>query len=239
MNVCTIDRRTAELLAQASDWRLVGLLLERPRGTWWEQVASLVAGTADQDLQRAGALAEQASETHYLALLGPGGPLSPRESGHRRTADPARTLAEIRRFHQAFAFEPEREDPVDHVAVASAFVGWLRLKEAYAVANADSEAAEITRVAAERFQREHLAPCAQSLASALAELEGGYLEAAARALLARVGPRPADVEGDWVPEGLGLDDPALSCGLGGDSAEELPGGTDLPPEFTAGLRSSE
>ncbi|MBI5363230.1 MAG: molecular chaperone TorD family protein [Planctomycetes bacterium] len=232
---CTIEPRAAELLGEAADWRLIGLLFERPREGWKKTVAELAAACTDPLLREAGELAREAEEGRYLAFLGPGGALSPRESGYRRTADPARTLSEIRIFHAAFAFEPEREDPVDHMSVLCAFVGWMRLKEAYAVADDDRESAEITRAAADRFVREHLAPCAGPLAERLEQFECGQLLPAARALLARAGARPKNFEGDWVPEGLGVEDCSMSCGLAGGSGEEPEGEQELPPEFTAGL----
>lgn len=235
MSPCTIEPRAAELLAEASDWRLLGLLFERPRGAWWTTVAELAAASTDELLRGAGELARAGDELLYLGLLGPGGPVSPREAGYRRTSDPARSLSEIRAFHAAFAFEPEREDPIDHVGVLCAFVGWMRLKEAFAVANDDREAVEITRAAADRFVREHLAPCAEPLLARLEAFDCGYLVPAARALVARTGPRPKDAEGDWVPQGLGVDDPSMTCGLGESSGEEPDGDQELPPEFTAGL----
>lgn len=235
MSTCTLEPRAAELLAEASDWRLIGLLLERPREDWWKQVAELAAASADAVLREAGELAREANELTYIGLLGPGGPVSPRESGYRRTGDPARTLSEIRAFHAAFFFEPEREDPVDHVSVLCAFVGWMRLKEAFAVANDDREAAEVTRAAADRFVREHLAPCGEPMVERLDAFESGHLVLAARALAARTGPRPKDAEGDWVPHGLGVDQASMTCGLGESSGEEPEGEVELPPEFTAGL----
>lgn len=236
MSTITIEPRAAELLGEASDWRLIGLLFERPRGGWWRDTAALSAASNDPVLKEAGELTGAVDERRYLGLLGPGGPISPRESGYRRTADPSRSLSEIRAFFHAFAFEPEREDPVDHIAVMCAFLGWMRLKEAYAVASGDVEAIELTRAAADRFAREHLAPCAETLAARLEEFEAGHLVLAARALVARVGPRPKDAEGDWVPQGLGVDDPSMTCGLGETSGEEPVGEVGLPPEFTAGLK---
>jgi hypothetical protein len=105
------------------------------------------------------------------------------------------------------------------------------------VAGGQSDAAEITREAASRFVRSHLAPCAEPLASLLAGTGAELWTCAARALLARAGPRPADTEGDWVPEELGVEDCSLSCALGGGAggSEASAAGDEVPPEFFAGL----
>lgn len=231
----SLDPRAGELLARAQEWRLIGRLFERPTAAWREDVARLAEGCSDPLLRAAGAFARQADEGEYHALLGPGGVLPAREAGYRRTADPARSLAEIRSFHAAFAFESRHEDPIDHLSVLCGFVAWLYFKEAYALAANDAEAAEVTREAAARFVRAHLAPCAEPLAAQLEPLEVEPLRSAAQALLARTGPRPTNVEGDWVPHGLAVDECTVSCALGA-AAESAPDeGDELPPEFTAGL----
>lgn len=227
-----LEARTAELLREAQAWRLIGLLLERPREGWLREVTALGDNCAEPDLVRAARSAAHASEGAYLAWLRPGGRVSAREAGHRRASDPTRTLAEIRAFHAAFAFQPACEDPVDHVAIEAGFVAWLLLKQAYALANGDEEALAITTEATARFVREHVAVCAEPLAAALAEEAPEHLQLAARALAARAGPRPRDAEGDWVPAGLGVEEPEFGCGADGtDEAPEL----DLAREFGAGL----
>lgn len=72
--------------------------------------------------------------------------------------DPGRILADVLAFHAAFAFNPETEEPPDHVAVEAAFLGYLRLKEAYAACRKEGEGeAEVTAEAARRFCESHLA----------------------------------------------------------------------------------
>jgi len=156
----------------------------------------------DATLVQAARAAAGASEGGYLALLGPGGAVSPREAGHRETTDPARVLAEIRAYHEAFGFAPAGEDPPDHVAMEVEFVGYLRLKEAFALASGDAESAAIAAEAGKTFVERHLASCAEPIAHGLDAVSEGHLALAAKALLARVGPRPAKVEGAWVPQGL-------------------------------------
>jgi hypothetical protein len=223
VNARVLDDRCAELLREAQEWRLLGLLFERPRAGWHAHVARLAAGLTDADLRSAAEEAVAAHEGAYLAVLGPGGAFSPREAGYRRTADPARLLAEIRAAYDAFAFAPEREDPFDHVAVEAGFVGWLKLKEAFAHASGDHAAAAITAAATRGFVERHVACLAEPLADRLATLAEGHLAPASRALLARAGPRPRDLEGDWVPQGFDDESCALACGAAGGCApdEEL------------------
>lgn len=198
----TLDARSRDLLREAHAWRLLALLLERPRAGWREEVASLAEGVADEPLAEAARAAASASEGDYLALLGPGGAVSPREAGHRETADPAHVMSEICAYHEAFGFRPASEDPPDHVAVEAAFVGYLRLKEAFALAQGDAGAGEIAAEAARTFVERHLASCAEPIAGGLAARSEGAFALAAKALLARVGPRPANLEGAWAPQGL-------------------------------------
>ena len=229
----------AQLLREAQEWRLLELLFQRPRAQWREEVAELAQDCADPTLNEAGASAQDADEGEYLAFFGPGGIVSPRDPGYRRPSAPAQALSEISAFHAAFAFQPAVEDPIDHVSVMCGFVGWLRLKQAFALSIGDLESADVTREAAQRFVRTHLTPCAEPLALRLTELEAGHLALAASALLARTGPRPKDVEGDWVPSGLGVEDCSLTCGLAGHSGGDAEGSEELPPEFTAGLPRSK
>ncbi len=61
-------------------------------------------------------------------------------------------LAELQAFYRAFAYQPVTEEPPDHVAVQAGFVGYLKLKQAFARACAERDAADVVRWAAERFQ---------------------------------------------------------------------------------------
>ncbi|MCC6406967.1 MAG: molecular chaperone TorD family protein [Planctomycetes bacterium] len=232
-----LDPRAVELLRDARDWRLIGRLFERPHGEWWADVANLSLGCTDIELARAAKLAGSATEGDYLEWMGPAGIVSPREAGYRKTTDPARLLAEIQAYYAAFAYQPRAEDPPDHVAVESGFLGWLCLKEAYARANENSESASVTRDAGREFTALHLACVAHGVARRLEATEGCHLVHAARALVVRVGPLCKALEGDWVPNGLAEDGCSLTCGSGPTADTEL--GDEIPPEFIAGLRDSE
>jgi nitrate reductase assembly molybdenum cofactor insertion protein NarJ len=184
--------RIQELLSEAAAWRLLGLLFERPREGWWQEVESLRREVRDAEISAAVAAArEEASEGLYLAALGPGGVTSPREVAYRGMGDPGQILSDILAFYEAFAFRPEAEEPPDHVAVEAGFFGYLTLKEAYARARANDEEAVVAAQAATRFREEHLSALAWPLADRLEKTEVQYLSLAARALAHRTGPRPA------------------------------------------------
>jgi nitrate reductase assembly molybdenum cofactor insertion protein NarJ len=186
------DPRVQELLGEATALRLIGLLFERPRQGWWQEVEVLCREVGDPEITAAAdAARREAGEGLYLAVLGPGGIVSPREVSYRGMGDPGHILADIMAFYEAFAFRPETEEPPDHMAVEAGFLGYLCLKEAYARARASEDEAEIAAKAAARFRQDHLATLAWPLADRLEGTEVCYLTLAARALAHRVGPRPA------------------------------------------------
>jgi TorA maturation chaperone TorD len=183
----TLSKSSRRWLRQAAEWRLLGRLLERPHGDWESEIAALAREVKASDLRAAAAGAAGAAASFYLAKLGPGGAVSPREVTYRSRQDPGAILADIAAFHHAFAFTPNAEDPLDHVAVEASFVGFLCLKAAFAAATSNSEAERTVREAVERFTAEHLRPCAEPLAARLGDADAGYLAVAARALQARCG----------------------------------------------------
>jgi len=191
-------------LSAAVEWRLLALLFSRPRPGWREEVYALAREAGgDEALRAAVAAAREASEGAYHALLGAGGVASPREAAHAGFLDPGRILADLAARYGAFGFAPRAEEPDDHLAVECDFVAYLFLKEAYARARGEEEAAEVTREAREGFLVEHLAVAGHRFAGKLPEGAPAYLVAAAMCLAARL-PRS--------PSGEGL-----------DPAEEPPG----------------
>jgi hypothetical protein len=181
---------TRATLHQAAAWRLQGLLFERPREGWAKEVATLAREVRDEDLRAAAQTAQSADEGQYLAFLGPGA-VSPREAAYRSFADPAAILSELVTFHRAFAFQPRAEDPLDHVAVEAAFVGYLSLKHAAALAEERGEAAALAAEAREAFIERHLHPMAGPLARRLEAVDAPeWLLLASRALVNRVGDAP-------------------------------------------------
>ena len=160
--------RVADGIARAARWRLLALLLERPRPGWQEELARLAAEVEDLPLRAAVAAAREASEGQYLALLGPGAPVSPREVSALGLGDPGWMLAEVRRYYDAFGYAPRAEDPPDHVAVEAGFVGYLELKESLAWASDDAAAARTVAAARAAFVAGHLTPLVAKLQIGLA-----------------------------------------------------------------------
>lgn len=198
----SLTPRALELLEEARRWRVLGLLFERPHGTWWMDLGLLREDGLEPALLEAANEARTALEGDYLAVLGPGGLVSPREAAHRPLADPGKLLAELRAGYAAFHYSPSvsGEESPDHVAVEAAFVGFLRLKQAYAEANGDAEAETLCDSAARRFEAEHLRALAGPLAERLAS-GPPHLELAARVLQARVGSLPPAPEREQASPG--------------------------------------
>jgi nitrate reductase assembly molybdenum cofactor insertion protein NarJ len=176
------------LLAESARWRLTGLLFERPRPGWHEEVRALASEVGDERLAAAAHAARDADEGTYLAILGPGGAVSPREVAYRNMGDPGKILSELRGFYDAFGFHPKAEDPPDHVAVEAGFIGFVKLKQAFAAARGDTEGERTTREAAQVFVERHLGSFAGDLAERLNGMPD-YLERAA-AVLRQACPPP-------------------------------------------------
>jgi nitrate reductase assembly molybdenum cofactor insertion protein NarJ len=186
----TLDPAVRSLLSEAAEWRLLGMLFECPCAEWKEQVAALARDVADPELRQAAGLAvAEAAEGVFHSLLGPGGPAPPREITYRDTLQPGYLLSELTAYYQAFAYTPSAVEAPDHVSVEAGFLGYLRLKQAYALSCGDGEQAAIAQEAAERFRQERLSYIAEPLSAALACSGEPYLELAGKALLRRVGPR--------------------------------------------------
>jgi len=188
-------------LREAAAWRLLSVLLERPRSGWEEEARSLAGEIADPVLKAAAAAAAgSANEGEYLRCLGPGGAASPREVAYRLD-DPGRILSEIANLYQLFSYRPRSEDTLDHVAVESGFLGFLHLKKAFAIASGNEEGSAIAASAMGAFASDHLRHAADPIARRL-ELARGpqYLLLAMRCLRDRVGRSP------WRDDRLGVGD---------------------------------
>jgi len=206
------DPRVHERLAEAAAWRLLGLLFERPREGWWQDVEALSHVVTDPVIRAAAAaVREEASEGLYLALLGPGGLVSPRVVTYRGMEDPGRILADISAFYEAFAFQPETEEAPDHLAVEAGFMGYLCLKEAYARARGNDEEAEVAAKATARFREDHLSTLAWPVVERLTATDVRYLSLAATALARRSGPRRDTEATVRAPLRL-CDDCSMECG---------------------------
>ena len=180
-------------LREAAEWRLLSLLFECPSPNWSEQLQSLAAEVSDDDLKAAAETATlEAGEGLFHSIFGPGGPAPGRELSYRDWAQPGYLLSELTSYYDAFAYHPDQAAIVeapDHVSVETGFIAYLKLKEAYAEANADIEHAAVTREAAQQFINEHLSAMTEPLARSLEHSGVEYLALAGKALLARVGPK--------------------------------------------------
>jgi nitrate reductase assembly molybdenum cofactor insertion protein NarJ len=176
-----------ELLVEAAEWRLLGLLFACPRGDWREQISALIAEVRDDALRIAARTAiGEATEGGYYTAFGPGGPGAPREVSHRQSDLTGQYLAELLAYYNAFAYRLPREEPPDHIATEIDFVAYLRLKQAYAVARNDETQAAVTAQTMQCFIQDHLATTAVPLMQILEASGIPYLSLAAIALSERI-----------------------------------------------------
>ncbi len=197
-----------EALVLSADLRLIGLLLERPSATRQRHVFSLAAECGDAALRDIAKVLTDVDDPSYHSVFAPGGPISPREAAYIGRRDPGRAMSEVSELYAAFGYKPLAGEPVDHVAVETGFASWLWMKEAYALAQGNAEAAEVTSAARKTFIEEHLAVLANGLAKRAEGAPSPELPGLANALVARVGAAPlTEAELDGVEE---EDD--LSCG---------------------------
>ncbi len=186
-----MEARVHARLRQAAEWRLIGRLFECPVGTWRDDIVALAHDIDDPLLGGAAQHAvEEAREGLYHSTFGPGGPAPPREVSYLQAIQLGYLLSELTAVYDAFSYPPVTTEPRDHVSVEAGFVGYLLLKQAYALTRGDDEQASVAAEAEATFRREHLASFAEPLAATLEASGVAYLAEAGRALVSRVGPAP-------------------------------------------------
>ena len=195
------------LIEEAATWRLLGLLFERPREGWHAELSALAAEMHDGRFGQAERAARDADEGGYLSVLGPGRSVSPREVAYRPMGDPGKILAELQGIYDAFGYAPRTEDPPDHIAVEAGFVGFMKLKLAYAAAQDEAGARQTTEAAVESFLRDHLAGFAGELARRLQDSPLEHLGLAAAILKDRSPSAPLP-----LVRGLPETDELTTCG---------------------------
>ena len=164
------------------------MLFDCPASGWQEELAVLASEIPDPDLKEAASAAQtEASEGLYHSLFGPGGPASPREARYHKGVELGSLLSELTGYYEAFGYSPASREACDHISVEADFAGYLRLKEAYALACQDSEHADITADAAQHFIRDHLSAIARPLLNVLEKAGIHYLMLAGRALDRNIG----------------------------------------------------
>lgn len=202
-----------DALREASEWRLLSALFSRPTAIWRREVSAAGEECSHPELRGASAVAlEEASEGVYHSIFGPGGPAAPREASYRTTLQLGYLLAELEAYYGAFGYQPDPEEPVDHVATEIDFVAYLRIKEAIALAHGELEELDVVRSAAETFLADHLSAIAEPLCESLQHSGLAYLQQASRLLLDRVGPSRAAVGPDIADELVQIEDASFSCG---------------------------
>ncbi|KAF0246505.1 MAG: hypothetical protein FD167_3454, partial [bacterium] len=161
-----IDNREKKLLQQATEWRLISLLFECPKDDWKQKVKELAKEVNDLDLKIAAEMAQkEATEGLYHSILGPGGPAPAREISYSGGWTQAGYLmSELGSYYQAFSYQPDTKETVDHISVETGFISYLSLKEAYALACEAEEETQITSQAAKQFIDQHLSLIAEPLA---------------------------------------------------------------------------
>ncbi|MBL8115134.1 MAG: molecular chaperone TorD family protein [Acidobacteria bacterium] len=220
MSASVSEPAVRALLGEAAEWRLLGLLFERPREGWHESVAELAPEVADPLLQDAAAAAlEEATEGMYHAVLGPSGGVSVREAGYSKSIQTGAQIADLKAFYDAFAYAPVTDEPPDHLSVEAGFLGFLKLKQAFAEMEGEPEHVSLTKEAAREFLESHMALCAQPLVVALGDTAPVYMQLAAAALAARSPEAPPQPHSPFTEMMEGCE---LSCGLGDPAAEETP-----------------
>ncbi|MCC6739041.1 MAG: molecular chaperone TorD family protein [Planctomycetia bacterium] len=198
---------TRDALTKAADLRLIGLLFERPSESRRRHVAALGAECADAGLRELAMLMTDVDEGSYQSVFGSGGPVSPRQAAYIGRRDPARAMAELSELYGAFGFTPSPGEPLDHVATEAGFAAFLYMKEAYAVSQGNTEAAEITAAARKTFVEDHLRLLANGLLRRLGDAPEA-LQKLAAALVDRVGTLAEEEDLDTLePE------EEMSCGL--------------------------
>lgn len=189
------DRLTPEitsLLGEAAEWRLLGLLFEYPTEAWREQLSALAADMKDEKLKAlASAALEYATEGLHIALFGPAGTVPVREVTYQGGVQFGYLMAELAAFYDAFGYKPDAAaEADDHLAVQAGFMAYLKFKQAYALADGDTEHAGVTAEAAANFLKNHIAVLAEPVTSKLETFGPDYLVEAGRILSAHAGPPP-------------------------------------------------
>ena len=200
------------LLEEAAEWRLIDLLLQCPSASARQQITALAREVQDPELSAAAEHAgREAAEGAFHSIFGPGGPAPGREASYQGTIQLGQLMSELKAYYDAFAYTPASSEPLDHVSVEAGFLGFLRLKQAYALDRGYESEATIAAEAAANFVREHLANIAEPLSAALDDSGEPYLGLTGKALLRRVGPHPKQMF-DILDEATAASEAAFECG---------------------------
>ena len=217
MKNSSISDTAQSLIAEAAEWRLIELLFSCPSEQWKRELQSLAREVRDPDLRLAASLAsEGAEEGVFHSIFGPGGPAPAREASYLGTVQLGYLMSELNAYYQAFAYSlasaPSGKEPPDHVSVESGFIGFLRLKQAFALGRESEADAAVAAEAAARFLEEHLSNIATPLSHALDHSGVTYLELAGKALARRAGPPRRQIFDVLDQDGSGAESCSFECG---------------------------
>jgi len=170
----------ARSLQRAAVYRLLGGAFVSPTPARLEELAlaaataaTAAAGRLRDKLARFAIAASEAdpvaTANEHVFLFGRQVRCSPYESAYSGLSpfgDKTARLADVAGFFEAFGVGPAAAQPdmEDHVGAELEFMSALALKEAYALGEGESEAAEITRGAEVLFLTDHLGRWAEAFA---------------------------------------------------------------------------
>jgi TorA maturation chaperone TorD len=180
----------ADCLARATEYRLLHALLRPPAPGRREELRALARELPDAAV---GPGLVEADDDEVAAeafrLLGPAGPVSVCASdyGGDGYADKGPFLANVAGFYRAFGFEPAAGENPDHFASLFEFLGFLALKQAWAVHDRDGGQAEVAAEAEAKLASEYVHPYLDRFVERLSSLapEGGAYAAIAAHLGSR------------------------------------------------------
>jgi TorA maturation chaperone TorD len=182
------------LLTHGAGWQFFSLLFRCPSDTSPMSIERLLPELAPGLRSEATTIGELSKdpnrEDRYHRLLGSAGSISPYESdyygyGKEGMREKGAVLGDVAAFYKAFGFEPSNEtlEAPDHIALELAFLGFLKLKEVYALMSGDDEARQICSKAEYDFLQEHLLGWAPELLDRLAgQVNNEFYEEASRLL---------------------------------------------------------
>ena len=236
----TTDSMVAGALGRAAVYRVLAGAFVHPTPARLDALAlaaataaAAAAGRLRDKLARlaiaAGAADAAVLGDEHVFLFGRQVRCSPYESAYSGLSpfgDKTARLADVAGFYAAFGLAPAAAQPdlEDHVGAELEFMSALALKEAWALAEGEAGALEVTRAAATKFLTDHLGRWAAAFAAAVEAATPVPFYTAAASLLAAwvdeeiaaLGATPSRVPG---PDAVAADDgEPFSCPM----AEEPP-----------------
>lgn len=186
-----VEEQVSRLLAEAAEWRLLGLLFEYPDAAWRQRLETLLPDVRQESMRALGRAAlDYSTEGLHIALFGPAGTVPVREVTYQGGVQFGYLMAELSAYYEAFGYRSGIDEADDHFAVELGFAAYLKMKQALAAAAGDDERAAVTADAAAAFRKDHLAVLAEPVAKGLENFAPDYLAEAGSYILEQTGPPP-------------------------------------------------